>query len=347
MYIALTTKSSKQIKQKSSIGFKKPPVLVAGLFIFAIVILVITFTKYSEKKLIPLTVIALVAGVVYENHRLTEKWSTTLYNAFYSFLLSFLAFCPGKHEHDYNLENHIQFWPYSFIIIFIIIGITFNKDKIIPKLTEGITLLQSIAIIYWLIDYGFIGTNNIFVIILLAIGLLFSIFSIFNAFSYITLSSTTRFILSLWSSIIMVLFAADNIYRVYQNELIENTTSLTQGLFIGLQYFVLGVCSIYIVQNFLMLVEFLPGKRRFFNEDYFMEVKALKNDHIKRFSDIQINKLDSLLCIVLVGSVFCLNYYLRLLPRNVAIWVVFITFPYIILIYKYLRSVKNQNSAVN
>ena len=65
-----------------------------------------------------------------------------------------------------------------------------------------------------------------------------------------------------------MLFAVDNIFRVYQNEQIENA-EISHGLYIGLQYFLLGVSSIYIVQNFLMLFGFFPGKGTFFNDGIF------------------------------------------------------------------------------
>jgi hypothetical protein len=38
----------------------------------------------------------------------------------------------------------------------------FIKEKVIPKLTEGITLIQSMSIIYWIIDFGVFETQNIF-----------------------------------------------------------------------------------------------------------------------------------------------------------------------------------------
>jgi hypothetical protein len=340
----LRTTTSKTKKRKSSSGFDlKPSIIVVGLFLLAISIIILTFLNYSNKRLIPISIFALIAGIVYENRRLSEKWSTTIYSGLFSFILSFFSFCPGKHEIEYNLENHIQIWIYSFIFFFVFLGVVFNKEKIIPKLTEGITLLQSIAVAYWIIDFGIIYSNNIFIIFLLVVALLFSMYSAYNAFSYVALSTLSRFVLSIWSSIVMVLFAVDNIYSVYQNEQIEDTAILSQGLLIGLQYFLLGVCSIYIVQNFMMLVGFLPGKGTFFNDKYFKDVVNLKNEHIARYSDIQVNKLYSLFCLLFVGTVFSLNYYFKLLPRNTSIWLVFVIFPYIILIYDYLRNLKKTN----
>ncbi|WP_124019302.1 hypothetical protein [Flavobacterium sp. A45] len=265
-----------------------------------------------------------------------EKWGTVLSTALFSFLLSFLAFLPGKREHNYDFEKHIEIWPYVFLVFFLMLTIGFNKDKIIPKLTEGITLLQSIAIIYWVVDFGLIKTHNLFLIILMGVGLFFSIFSIFHAFTHTELTPTSRLTLSVWSTIIFVLLATENIIRTFQNEQIENTEDISSGFYIGLQYFLLGVSSVYIVQNYFMILGFLPSKERFFNKQYYKELKELKNDHIKRYSMQQIDILHSLYCIVFTGGIFSLNFYYKVVPKHIAIWIVFVTFPFIVYVYQFL-----------
>lgn len=323
---------------KAKKGFKlENYMIVIGGFL----LIFLTYIGYrinnSEGRLIPISVITLIAGVIYESKRITEKWSTVLYSALGSFIFSFLAFLPGKRERIYDFENHIEMWPYTFIIIFIIITIAMNEDKIIPKLTEGITLMKSVAIIYWVIDYGFVNTENKFMIAIMIIGLLFALFSIIHAFTHIELTRTNRLILSVWSSIILVLFALDNIYRVYQNDDIENTNNIIDGIWIGIQYFLLGISSVYIIQNMFMLIGFLPGKHTFFNARYYRELKELKNQHIKRYSDEQIRVLNSLFCILFTSTIFYLNYKYQILPRHTAIWFVFVLFPLILYIYGYIK----------
>ncbi len=307
--------------------------LALGLLLVSLTIFVAYRIKTTDKRLIPISVIALIAGVIFENKRLSKKWATVLWTALGSFIFSFFAFLPGKRENIYNFENHIEMWPYAFITFFVLFAICFHGNKIIPQLTEGVTLLQSIAVIYWVLDYGFIDTNNFFQIILMVVGVIFSIYSIFHAFTDTVLSRESRLKLSIWSSIIMVLFAVDNIYRVYQNEQIENTVEITHGLYIGLQYFLLGISSIYIVQNFIMLTGFLPGKGTFFNSQYFKDVKELKSSHIKRYSDRQVSISHSFFCVLFTGTIFFLNYHYQILPRHIAIWTIFVIFPYILSIY--------------
>jgi hypothetical protein len=251
--------------------------------------------QISSRRLVPISILTLIAGLFYESKRMTEKWTPILLIGLGSLMFSFLSFLPGRNESEYNFENHIELWPYSFATFFTIFSIVYHGEKVIPKLTEGITLLQSIAVIYWVADYGLLDTDNFFLLSVMFIGTLFSVFSIVHAFTSIELTRTNRLTLSLWSSIIMLLLATDNIFRIFQNDYIENTTNIGDGLFIGLQYFLLGVSAIYIVQNLLMLSGFLPGKGTFFNAEYYRDLNRLKKEHIKRYSANQVSSAHSLL----------------------------------------------------
>ena len=333
--------SKSQYKPESNFDFKSFYIVFGFLAICFIVFIV--FYQYSNHKhLIPISALAIIIGIVYESKRLSDKWAPILTNLFWAFIVSLFAFLPGKKEYEYDFENHMQLWPYIFIFIFSLISVIFHGDKVIPRLTEGITLLQSIAVVYWFVDYGFVEIDHWFLITIMLIGLIFILYALFNAFTYIKLSRTNRLMLSIWSSIIMMLFAVDNIIRIYQNEQIENTEEITHGLYIALQFFLLGVSCIYILQNTLMLMGFLPSKGRFFNKEYFSEVKELKDDHIKRYSEGQIHIVDSFFCLLFVGIIFTLNFYYQILPRHIAIWIVFIIFPYVAMLFDHILLVNGK-----
>jgi hypothetical protein len=128
----------------------------------------------------------------------------------------------------------------------------------------------------------------------------------------------------------MVLFAIDNVYRVYQNDQVESTADISHVSYIALQYFLLGISAIYIIQNLLMLIGFLPGNGTLFNAQYFRDVRELKDDHIKRYSDRQVSIGYSFVCALFTSVVFGLNYYFQILPRHLAIWTVFLVFPFLL-----------------
>ena len=301
--------------------------IIIGALIIAAIILLVWKISSTEHRIFSISFIALLSGVLFESFRIADNWKTVVYIFIGATALSLLSFLPGKRESNYVFENHLETWPYIYLLLFALCSTVWHNEKTIAKLTEGITLIQSISIIYWLVDYGVTNIDSLFIKVLLIIVLIFSAFSFFNALTFFVLSRTTRFALSIWSSIIMLLFAIDNIYRVYQNEDIETSKYFSQGLYIGIQFFLLGVSSIYIIQNFIMLFGFLPGKQSFFNARYFSEVRALRNDHVERYSDEQAYILHSILCILITGSLYYFNYKYHYLPRHTAIWLGFILFP--------------------
>ena len=331
----MTTKRKKTKKKSAGISLT-PFFIIAGVLGLALTIYISYRASISERKLFSVSLITLFAGLLFESIRVSGSWKTVAGIFAGTYLFSLLSFLPGKRERIYNFENHIQMWPYFFILIFaLFFGIAY-KDKVTAKLTEGITLLLSISLIYWAVDYGFTNYHNWFSISLMIIGLLLSVFSIVNALTHIRLSRANRLTLSIWSTIIMFAFAVDNIIRVFHNPDIESSY-LSDGLYIGLQYFLLGVSAVYIMQNYMLLAAFLPNK----NGNYKNDLRENKKDHIDRYSDEQVNIGQSLFCILFTGTVYWLNHKFQVLPRHTMIWLVLFTFPFILHLTTLLNGQKN------
>ena len=120
----------------------------------------------------------------------------------------------------------------------------------------------------------------------------------------------------------MLAFAVDNIFSVFNNPDIESAY-LSNGLYIGLQFFLLGVSAVYIMRNYMLLVDLLPSN----NDNYLRDMKAIKKDHLNRFSADQVLTGHSWLCILYAMAFYGLNYHYQVLPRHTMIWLVFLTFP--------------------
>jgi hypothetical protein len=329
--------------KKKAAGFDlKPVMLVIGIILVPVSILLIYRVGNSSERLIPIGVVAVIVGAILESYRLLRKIKPVILSALGSFILSFFIFLPGKHESVYNLDNHLISWPYCFLFIFLIFSMVMNKDKLIPRLTEGITLVQSIAILYWAIDYGFFSSSTFVVKILLIIGILFSVVSIINAFTNIRLTKGMRLTLSIWSSIIMIAFAIDYIISVYKNGQVENAFLLNDKIYIFISYFLLGISSVYILQNTFLVIGYLPGKQEFFNKEYFARINELTSDHLKRYSDSQMGILLASLCFILVSIIFFINYSLKFIPTNTAIWAIFFVFNTIIYYADQIKNYRQQ-----
>lgn len=323
-----TTPLTRKKKKRKSAGYDLTPVVaIIGILGLALTIYIAYRSSLSDRKLFSVSLLALFGGLLFESFRVSDK-KTVIAIFVGSYFFSLFSFLPGKREQHYNFENHIQIWPYFLLVFFALAFAIAHKDKVTAKLTEGITLLLSLSFVYWIVDYGFTNYHNWFVITLLSIAFLFSALSIISALTYIHLSKGVRFTLSIWSTIILVVFAIDNIFRVFSNPDIESSKYMSDGLYIGLQYFLLGVCAVYIMQNYLLLAAFLPSR----NGNYKNELREIKKDHIDRYSDQQVPIGHSLFCVLYTGTVYWLNYTYQFLPRHTMIWLVIVTFPLILII---------------
>ena len=302
--------------------------ILLGLIIL-FTIYIIYRAQHCEVSLFSVSLIALFAGLFCEILRISDNWKDEFYRFVGSYFVSFIAFLPGKHESHYRFENHIFLWPYYFLFIYTLFSVFAHRNKVTAKLTEGSTLVLSISFIYWILDYGFENIDNWFVKILLIIGLVFTLFSYLNALTNIHLSKKNRLILSLGSTIIMLAFAIDNIIRVYKYPAIESTTFLTDELYIGFKYFLLGISAVYILNNLMLLTLFLPEKK----VKYQKTLSDAKEAHLNRYSENQVHIGHAIFAISYTVILYVLNYNLKILPRHTMIWFVFLTFPLILNLY--------------
>lgn len=324
--------------KRKSAGINLMPFFVClSVFAIAFTLFIIYKITISERRFFSISLIALLSGVLIESYRVSKNWKIVFFKFIGAYVLSFIAFIPGKREINYEIDSHIEYWFYTIVVAYIIISTIFLSDKITQKLSEGVTLILSLSLIYWVLDYGFINIDFIIVKVFLVIGLLFAIYSVFHSLLYITLTRTSRLVLSVWSSIIILAFAVDNIFRVFTNKNIEDSEYFTEGIYIGIQYFLLGISAIYILQNYFFLTDLLPSKNGNYKKDLILAKKA----HIKRFSDSQVSKRNSFICILYCFCFYFFNSYYDLLPRHTMIWLVIFTFPFFVNLLSYYIS-KNQ-----
>jgi hypothetical protein len=321
------TSNIKNKTNKKSAGYDlKPIAIILSVVGLALTIYIGYRASISDRNLFSVSLLALIAGLLFESFRVSDSWKSVIYIFIGAYFFSFINFLPGKREYNYNFENHIETWQYCFIFLFALIFVIINKDKVTAKLNEGITLVLSLSFIYWIIDFGFTNYYNWFAITLMTIVFILSAFSILNAITNIQLTKNIRLTLSVWSTIMMFAFAIENIIRVFSSQDIESSIYLSQGLFIGLQYFFLGISAVYIMQNYILLAEFLPSR----NSKYKKELKEIKKDHLDRYSDKQLFIGNAFFCIIYSVSLYGLNYKYQVLPRNTMIWIVFFSYPLIL-----------------
>ncbi len=280
---------------------------------------------FSNNFIIPFFMIALIGGIVFEYIKISDSFVKTLKTLIYSSLISLGVFLPAEGDLPYTLQHHLQLWPYAFCMVFIVMTIADYKDKITPRINGGITLIQSLAVIYLLIYFGFWHAKNI-VNVGIIIALLFSLFSIYYAFKDKILSKSSKFILRLWNSLVIMALAIYNVYTVSQMGTITTLEYTPNHLLFLAQYFLLGVSSIYFIYNFFTLISLIPGPTG--HDGEFQDDQ--REGHIQKFSDVPIDRTRSFIIVMFAILIFTYNYFTTFLPPNFIVWIMLLAFPVII-----------------
>ncbi|MGB3453296.1 MAG: hypothetical protein WBA59_05680 [Moheibacter sp.] len=314
-------------KRKSAGVSLMPLFIIIGIIAAVFTVFIGYRIAVSPQKLFTVGMLALFGGLLFESIRVSENPKMIIPIFIGAYVFSLLIFLPGKNDYPYNLEGHLKVWPYYFMAIYAVGFILFNQEKVTQKLTEGITLLLSVSLIYWLIDLGIGRFRTTFGYLL--IGIVFSAFSIFSALGKMKLTKTNRLILSIWSSVIILIFTIDNLIGVFDAANKTASPLLSERLYLSLQYFFLGISAIYILQNYYMIAKLLPSKNSNYKDDF----REAVSEHINRYSDRQVLVGHSLFCIVFTALIYGLNYKFEILPRHTMIWLVIFSFPILIGLY--------------
>jgi hypothetical protein len=305
--------------------------IILSLFLF----LLLFFDIYIYKDFFSIYTIAVLSGLVFQSFIISKNIKNVIIILFISFVFSFIVFIPFRSQslNNYNLLDHISIWPFLISFIYIICIIALFEKKITPNLGEGNTLILTITICYWIIDIDVLKINFILAIIIICTLFLFLSLTIYNIFIKKVLKDNSKFILSIWTTIIMIIFGIEYIIKSISNTNYDLTNVLII-LYNIFKFFLLGISSIYIANNLFLLLGFLPTKRTLFNQEYFNDIKLLRLRHIERYSSFKINKSFSLIIVFILITVYGLNYYFKILQRNELIILIFFFISSIIYIKK-------------
>jgi hypothetical protein len=317
---------SKPKRKESGISLNWPfRILVAAAIGFTVVLAM--HIHESPRLLVSWTLFAMACGVLFEFRMITQRWTVVLWSTLGAFMVSFLAFIPGKYEHVYNLEDHIKLWPYVFCVILAFIAATIERKKATIWLDEGWTLLLTLSFGYWLLDKGVFGFNNAASSILGICVLLLLCFVIAQVIFPSAITKRGRLWLSVWSAVIMTILAVDNIIQVFGMGNVEEATSKVFMLRIFVSNFLVGMASIYLARNLVMLLGFIPDRDHSGYRNYRKNLKKLKREHVERYAETQLDSRMAVWCCVLVCGAFGLNMVLELVPVNTMIWLTFLVIP--------------------
>jgi hypothetical protein len=259
-------------------------------------------------------------------------WSTLLFTVLGSFAISLIVFIPAFAEHS-RPEQLANGFTILFYCLFIMIVVCTKLKELSPKINETIILLQTIAIIYWTMNTDTLDFSSWVVDLIILIGFFLGLFALFQAFSYKPYTKTDKLLLSIWSSMVIFLIGFDNANKVLGIGQIENAKNTLHITILTAQYFVLGISSIYICSNLVMVFSLFAGRGKMTTKEYRKGMNELKEMHASRVETRQLKRINAFTVLLFTTAIFTINYYFKLLPANFLIWLVFILFSVIVFFY--------------
>lgn len=336
-------------KENKDISTYIPKELVLLLGIIVAIITISLGIKISLTGLsldISYIFIPILLGIVMEQRFLGFKWKEIMIKSFiaYCIFIAFFLFYVDK-ENMFFDRNFTTLLFAVLIISYMSISIGYSyyikeSEKLVSKLTEGVLLLQTLSIIYLVLDYSFLDNLNLIKIIVLSILLGFSIYTLYHSFSTKLPTEKTKLLLSIGSSIITIAFSILYFFKISKLDITEYN-DLDSNTIIFLQYLLFGMSIIYFTQNIWLLIRFIPDKGERKNE-YKSRIKKLKKEHVSRFLDVQISKTEALLCITIIGSIYYLNFIYNWVYNLTLIWFVFTLFPVLMFYYQKVTQLKKK-----
>ena len=322
-------KNSKNSKFNSFFGtlFHNPFIIFLTAIVLTLYFYICYVAFQEEKSLIPLTMVTLILGLIYQSYKITQSFKKILIYLTISSFVSLLAFGQGENETHYVFAEHIEIWIYFFLTIYLIIMSVEHDKKITTPFGEGLSLLFCLAFLYWLFENYLFDFSFILTQVLSMAVLLITAFSVIHALFKIKHNAFSRFILSISTCIAVVVLSLDNLFQLMDQGEPSFTKTIAENIILLIQYFLLGISALFLFQNIMLLLQYLPSK---YTRSYFSDIKENTQAHIERFSKDQISWIEASLCLFISTFAYTLNYYFQIIPPNMCIWLVIFLCPLLI-----------------
>src|SRR5215471_10977455 len=270
---------------------------------------------------------ALMMGIVIELLWLTGKPRSVAGMCLGALGLSLGGFFPYRHEGSYSFAAHYDAWPMYMAGSLLMLPMVLMRKQLIPRIGEGSTLLHSLVFLYWMLD---LLTRQRLAAIGVLVGAVALVLVAIPAWTELELSRRVRLGLSLWSSFVMLALAIQTVIGLIREGPVERSLAahdLNGAGLVFLEYLVLGTAACYMATNATLLLGYLPGRGTFFNEAYFRGVDKLSQEHVERFSTAQVAPGQATVVALVVAGFLALDWLLRIVSTQVAIWLVLTLVP--------------------
>lgn len=319
--------------------------IILGILLLCFIISLPFSENTINNSFSPTALLALLAGLVYESNRFKGNLFTVFLISGLSISITFVISLTQKEFENASI-NIYQTWPLQFIFFFSLANLMVNEDMVRKKQTEGMNILLTTTFVYWLFDNDGFQDGELPYFSAAGIGLIFLLNTAMKGFRKSAPSRISRLFSSILGTILMLIFSIDFVFNSFQNGTIGFSSDIFQNLYIGIQYFILGISAIYFALSIFLLFEIVPGRHNFFDAIYFQNLKNLAIILIHSQTKSKARFGVALFYIAFPSILFATNYFLVFMPRPYLIWVVLVSAPLLIHLYDiYFQNTTKENKA--
>jgi hypothetical protein len=217
-------------------------------------------------------------------------------------------------------RDAISQWPLAYAVTLLIVIIGRFHRELTPRIGEGYALLASLAFLAWMLDRWVSGSGGP---IPLAIAVIPVVFTLVLALTSIRLTRATRLVMSLWTGLVVGLLSIRYYQAVVDLGAVEDRIGRGDwgdAISTFLEFLLLGASGLVLARNLMMLLIYLPGRTRFFNQKYREDAAEATREHIARFSTEQVAPPQTVAAVLIAAALLVLQGILHLVPINFVIW---------------------------
>ena len=266
-------------------------------------------------------ILALTAGLLFEGYRITRNGWQAAWTGVAALMVGLLISGLPVRGLEAGSINLYQFAG-AFVIAYCVIFLALNRRRVTPYRSEGQAWLLSLCFVYWWVDLYRTEAIPGWLFCLAGLALVPVGMSGFHAFLRLALSETVRTWLSVWCVSVTLVLGADYVIAVLFPSLEWGSSETYDYPIRMLSFFLLGISSIYVVNDLRQVLEFI-----FWREHSKKEKRQIRRRHFLRFSKRQLPGWQAACCLAYAALVFGINMRYGVMPRITAIWFVIVSFP--------------------
>jgi hypothetical protein len=273
----------------------------------------------TERTLISWATMAMMIGLIFESMRLGSFSKKIIFELLLAYAASFIVFIPMSID-EYNFVSRIATWPAVFFGAYALTSMVLFRDRIIPKINMTYTAVCLLAFVYYVYEWNwFFDDYWLFQgLAFLAMGI--ALFVLVLSMQPGVLSQRIRLMLSVFSALLMVFFAAEFAIELYTSTLYAREVSWLEKLNLFVPYFVLGMGLVYTLQNIFLIIDF----NYWGDGDHVQHARSVAELHLKRYDPMKPSLFRLLATLALVTGVLSLNHIFDFVAKQTAVWIVLI-----------------------